>query len=116
MKIGVSLGMTICTNSEMRNFARFGFEITDVDVDGDVKAQAEAGVSAMMEVFDTCNEGMEKAIVESLTIMDSPTESISDDVEQLRNGVNNIITKLVPNIVKKVKELDSRVDGLSRKK
>ena len=110
MKVGISLGLTVCTDPEMRNFARFGFDISDIDTDGDVKEQAEAGVAAMLTVFDVCDDGMRSKVSEALTDYYSlQPEGLNHELDQLRNSYARITTKLVPNIVDKVKEVDGRV-------
>ena len=113
MKVGIQLGMTICTDPEMRNFARFGFDISDIDTDGDVKEQAEASVAAMLTVFDVCDEGMREKVSEALTDYYSlQPEGLNHELDQLRRGYARITTKLVPNIVEKVREVDSRVQHI----
>ena len=113
MKVGISLGMTVCTDPELRNFARFGFDISDIDTDGDVKEQAEAGVAAMLTVFDICDDGMRNKVSEALTDYYSlQPEGLNHELDQLRNNYARITTKLVPNIVEKVKEVDSRVKSI----
>ena len=112
MKVSVNLGMTICTDSESRNFARFGFEISDIDTVGDIEQQAHESVDAVLKVFTIANHGMEEAVVGALTDLSSLNpEGVRDELNSLRGRVDHVQHQLVPNVVEKVKELIEKVEN-----
>lgn len=112
MKVSIGLGLTICTSEESRNFARFNFEIAEIDTAGDVQAQAQEGVSAVLTAFAVGNEGMEEAVTTALTELSAtqPT-GVRDEIAQLQSTLERVTTKLIPNIVGKVKELAEQVES-----
>ena len=111
MKVGVSLGVTLCTNPEVRNYARLGFDIEDIDTEGDIEAQAQESVNAILKTFTVANDGLETAVIEALGA--APTDgstSIKEDVIALKTGLNHLSTALIPNIVGKVKQLEAKIN------
>lgn len=106
MKVGVSVGMTLCTDPENRNFAKFGFELSDIDTEGDIEAQTQEGVAAMLKVHTAVNEGMEQAVVVSLTDLHSVNpEGVRDDLDRLFKSVGSMRERLIPNIVARVRQI-----------
>ncbi len=61
-KITVSLGMTLCTNPDTRNFIRIGIEAQEIDVDGDIEAQANASLVASLTVLKILDNGLKGAV------------------------------------------------------
>lgn len=66
MKINVSLGTTICVNPENREFLRLGIDVTEVDTDGDVEAQAATGLAAGIKVLKVIDEGLSEEVTDLL--------------------------------------------------
>lgn len=112
VKVGVSLGLTLCTDPEMRNFARFGCDINEIDLDGDIEAQAEAAVAAITKVTAVANEGLEETI--TLTLSDLPEgKSAREELGYLTSEFEKLKVNLLPNMVKEIRRLGSKVDGTS---
>lgn len=112
MKVSVSLGLTLCTDEDKRNFARFGFDLMDLDVAGDIESQAREGVSAILTALAVANDGMEDAVSTALSDLSSVEPSgVREEMDKLQKTVDRISGKLIPNIVAKVKELDDKVTG-----
>ena len=111
-KVGVSLSITVCTDPNLRNFARFGASIEEIDVDGDIDAQVESSVAALLRVHTATNEGLEQAVTESITADYLPSLNIGHEITQLHEAVAHIKDALIPNIVNKVKELNAEVKGM----
>ena len=110
MKVGISLGLTICTNEERRNFARFGFDIADIDTTGDIEEQANESMAAILRVFQIGNEGMEVAVTEALTeVSGMKNTGVRDELNDLETKVSHIMDNLIPNIVGKVRDIDTRI-------
>ena len=104
--------MTICTDLDRRNFARFGFSINDIDTEADVEVQANEAVSAVLKVFSVGNDGMEIAVKEALTdISSTDAKGLRAELDQLAAHVENVRTNLIPNIVSKVREVEARLPG-----
>ena len=113
MRVGVSLGLTLCTDPDQMNFAKFGFNIEDIDTDGDIEAQANTGLSAILKTFEISNEGMEKAVTESLSELTSiEPAGIRSELDKVAASVDRISEKLIPNIIGQVKKLTEQVDAL----
>ena len=108
VKVGVHLGLTLCTDPENRNFARFGMDISDIDLDGDVEAQANAAVSAVMTVTTIANEGLEEAVTVALTELPQG-RTIGGELTELQEQLNHIRKNMVPNIVGRIQLLSAHV-------
>ena len=116
MKVGVNIGLTLCTDPENRNFARFGFDIADIDTEGDVEAQAKEGVLAAVQVLGISNDGLEVSVKESLADLSSVSpEGITEDISTLRTTVTKISKQSIPKIVEQVKKLTTDVGELKAK-
>ena len=113
MKVGVELGLTICTDAETRNFARFGFSINDIDTEGDIEEQANAGVSAVLKTFEVADEGMAEAVSVALTdLRSAKPDGVREELDTINDSLDHIRSALIPNIVAKVIELDQKVDSV----
>jgi ubiquinone biosynthesis protein UbiJ len=71
-KINVSLGVTLCTNPDLRNFIRVGIDAQGIDLDGDVEAQARAAMLAAITVVKVLDEGLEEAVSEIIAEEGNP--------------------------------------------
>ena len=71
-KITVSLGMTLCTNVDTRNFIRVGIEAQDIDTEGDVEAQASASLIAALKVVKVLDDGLKETITDIIMDSDKP--------------------------------------------
>ena len=116
MKVGVNIGLTLCTDEEQRNFARFGFDIAEIDTDGDIEAQAKEGVAACITVIGEANNGLEIAVKESIGELESTNPSgLTEDVAAIRKTLSKVTSVAIPKIVKQVQELTKAVDGKDTK-
>ncbi len=62
--INVSLGITLCTDPENRNFIRVGVEALGIDLDGDVEAQAQGALKCSLEVLTILDDGLKEAVTD----------------------------------------------------
>lgn len=110
MKVGVSLGFTVCTNLERRDFTRIGFDITDIDTNGDVEVQARDGMAAVLKVMAIGNEDIKEALTSAIEFnVEDSGSPFKGDVDYALNRVKFIEEKLIPNIVEHVQKLGSVV-------
>ncbi len=66
--INVNLGVTLCTDPENRNFIRMGIEAQGIDIDGNIQEQAQAHMTAAIEVISILNDGLTESIVEIVSM------------------------------------------------
>lgn len=71
-KINVSLGITLCTNPDLRNFIRVGVEAQDIDIEGDVEAQAQAAITAALKVTHILDDGLKETVTDIIMDSDKP--------------------------------------------
>ena len=110
VKVGVSLGVTLCTDPENRNFARFGCDISEIDVSGDVEAQANEAVQAIITVTDVANGGLEENI--AMTLGELPEgKNMRDELAVLSSDMQKLKTSFLPNLVKGLRRVQAQVNG-----
>ncbi len=116
MKIGVSIGMTLCTNPDRREFLRLGLDVTDIDTDGDVEAQAETCIAAGVKVFAKLDEGLNAQVSDILMGAQEPGLS-KDRLDEHSTAVDEMKEllqkhdRLIGGIVTKVTELIEKVEA-----
>ena len=110
VKVGVSLGLTLCTDPQNRNFVRVGCEISDIDLEKDVELQAKRAVDGMIKVFSMADEGLQHSVYEVLVENELPQANAGKLFFQMKEQIDNMEKRLFPNIVEKVKELDNQIN------
>ena len=115
MKIGIDIGLTVCTNEQKRNFARLGFSINEIDTNGDIVAQAEEGINAVMTVFGLATDEMETIVETGLGDLGELTpESIKSDLREVKAAVEHIKGNLMQRIGQRFVLLDERIAVLEK--
>ncbi len=98
--IKVGLGVTLCTNPDMRNFLRVSVEAEGIDVDGDVEAQAQAALEGALKVMVILDDGLKTAVTNC--IIDSDTPGLTKDTIAAHDKdikrINRILVKAVGDI------------------
>ena len=114
MKVGVNLGLTICVDSESRNYAKFGFSIDEIDTNADIEAQAVESVGAILEVYNIANKGLEEAVTTALTDLSVTNPGgLRDELGKMNENILYIQEKLIPNIVSEVKRQRESLDKMN---
>src|SRR3990172_2639316 len=109
MKINASMGLTICTNEQARNFVRLGIDITDIDPAGDVEVQARAAMIAWVKVVGVIDDQLQEELTEVLATYEGVPIKVRDDLKKLKEELTYVKDALIPNVVQKVKTLSDKV-------
>ena len=70
--LNVSLGMTLCTDPENRNFIRVHVGVDGIDPDGDAVAQAQSDASVAIEVIEVLDDKLRTVITEVIAGSEKP--------------------------------------------
>lgn len=108
-KITVSLGMTLCTNTDTRNFLRVGIEAQDIDTDGDVEAQASASLVASLKVIKVLDDGLKETITD--IIMDSDKPGLVKDTLATHEDKLVRAARVLHGLSARVAELETKLTG-----
>ena len=112
MKVNVSLGVTLCTNEEKRNFLRLGIDALEVDVAGDVEAQAQAAITVGIKVLKILDGGLCEQVEEVVAGFEGVPVALREELGKVRQQLARLETKLVPCLVERVVEVTGRVTKL----
>jgi hypothetical protein len=106
-KITVSLGVTLCTDPETRNFLRVGIEANDIDTDGDVEAQAQASLVASLKVIKVLDDGLKEAITD--IIMDSDKPGLMKDTLAAHEDKLTRVARVLHSVSARIAELETKL-------
>ena len=101
--ITVSLGLTLCTNPDTRNFLRVGIEAHGVRLDGDVEEQAQAALTASLKVIRVLEDGLQEVVTE--VIMESETPGLVRDTLASHEDKITRLTRLFSGCAKAIREM-----------
>jgi hypothetical protein len=104
MKIGASLGITLCTDPDAHNFLKLGVEVQDIDPEGDVEAQANSALVANLKVIKILDSGLQEVVQEILVDSELSGTSVKEQLDKHSQEIQNIQRVLGPT-VRKIKEL-----------
>ena len=105
-KVGIDIGLTVCTDPDRRNFARLGMSINDIDTAGDIDEQANEGISTAVKLFDMANSGLEEAIIDALGDLTDITEGgVRADVAKIKNDI-------LPKVITEMKRQKAKIEGI----
>ena len=113
VKIGVNLGLTLCTDPQNRNFVRVGCEISDIDLDHDIELQAKKAVDGMVKVFSMADEGLQHSVYEVLVENELPQANAGKLFFQMQEQLDNLEKRLLPNLVDKIKTMDKQINPIN---
>ncbi len=103
-KVNVNLGMTLCTDPENRNFIRVGIEAQDIDIDGDVEAQAQGCLKVSMEVITILNDGLKEAVTD--VIMGSEKPGLVRDALAAHDSKFTVMGRAMAQALKRIGKLE----------
>ena len=108
--INVHLGTTLCVDSENRSFIRVDVECQNIDVDGDVEAQAQTDLKAAVKVFKVLDDGLQEMVSDIILGAMQPG-LVRDQLAEQSNQIARL-TKLMPGVINRVKEIDDRTKAV----
>ena len=111
MKVSVSLGITLCTDPEKRNFLRIGMEALEVDPNGNVEEQAQAALVAGIKVLRVLDEGLQEEVEQVASDLEGVPVSLREDLGHVKGAVGRL-EDAATRIVNRMKTLITDVDTL----
>lgn len=105
IKVNASLGATICTDPENRNFLRVGVELQGIEIDGDVEAQGAAGMTATLTILKILNDGLEETIAD--VILDRNTQGSVKETLAVHEEKLNKFARLLHQSMQKIAALEA---------
>ena len=112
MKIGVSIGITLCVDPENRNFLRMGIDASDIDPEQDIEEQANAAVVAAIKVINILDDGLMEQVEDIASELNGVPTKLRDEITAMKQELFTVKEKTIPNVVNKVREMVVEVDKL----
>ncbi len=112
MKIGVSIGITLCVDPENRNFLRMGIDASDIDLEQDIEVQANAAVVAAIRVIGILDDGLMERVEDIASELNGVPTKMRDEITEMKRELFGVKEKLLPNIVDKVREMVVKVEKM----
>ncbi len=113
MKIGVSIGITLCVDPENRNFLRMGIDASDIDPKQDIEEQANAAVVAAIKVINILDDGLMEQVEDIASELNGVPTKLRDEITEMKRELYTVREKTLPNVINKVREMVVKVEELA---